>query len=454
MPGRSALLPLPAIAAVFVLMFGAWTEVDTPALSAAPTVSTSVSTPRDAPNTAKSANTASNPRNAPSGLRKDGPALQDSSAQSRNSGTQGRKAADSKALPPAPSDKQITAAMQRGIAFLLEDQNPDGSWGSARRTKGLNIYAPVPGAHHAFRAAVTAMCVEALIACNDDRPEVRNALSRGERWLLQHLPEVRRATPQAVYNNWTHAYAIQALVAMYHRKPHNEERRAKIRDLIVGQIDMLRRYECISGGWAYYDFNAHTKRPSGPSISFVTATVLIALHKAGTIDVDIPDDMVRRAIESIHRQRKPDFSYCYGEYLRFRPMHPINRPGGSLGRSQVCNLAMYLWDDPEIDRRIIGQWLDRLFDRHLWLDIGRKRPVPHESWFAVAGYFFYYGHYYAAGCIEQLEPESRSAYRKRLARVLLARQEEDGSWWDFPFYDYHQPYGTAFALMSLASGRN
>ena len=36
-----------------------------------------------------------------------------------------------------------------------------------------------------------------------------------------------------------------------------------------------------------------------------------------------------------------------------------------------------------------------------------------------------------------------------LATLMLDRQEKDGSWWDYPLYDYHQPYGTAFALMSL-----
>jgi hypothetical protein len=40
-----------------------------------------------------------------------------------------------------------------------------------------------------------------------------------------------------------------------------------------------------------------------------------------------------------------------------------------------------------------------------------------------------------------------------LAHVLLRLQEKDGSWWDFPLYDYHQQYGTAFALMSLARCR-
>jgi hypothetical protein len=357
--------------------------------------------------------------------------------------------------PPfvAPRPAEVEAAMLRGIDFLLTDQNPDGSWGSPRRTKGLNIYAPAPGAHHAFRAAVTAMCVEALIACDDPRPEAIASLERGEQWLLDNLHEVRRATPKAIYNNWTHAYGIQALVAMHRRQPDDKVRCRKIRKLIRGQIDLLGRYECVDGGWAYYDFNCHTKQPSGPSISFVTATVLVALHKAEAIGVEAPGKLVQRAIDSIRRQRKPDFSYCYGEYLKYSPMYSINRPGGSLGRSQACNLAMYLWDDPKTELPIIREWVDRLFARHLWLDIGRKRPRPHESWFAVAGYFFYYGHFYAAGCIELLEPEARPEYRERMARVLLDRQEKDGSWWDFPFYDYHQPYGTAFALMSLAAGQ-
>jgi hypothetical protein len=36
-----------------------------------------------------------------------------------------------------------------------------------------------------------------------------------------------------------------------------------------------------------------------------------------------------------------------------------------------------------------------------------------------------------------------------LAHVLLPLQERDGSWWDYPFYNYHQQYGTAMAVMSL-----
>ena len=47
----------------------------------------------------------------------------------------------------------------------------------------------------------------------------------------------------------------------------------------------------------------------------------------------------------------------------------------------------------------------------------------------------------------------QSRYRRLLAATIAPLQEKDGSWWDFPLYDYHQSYGTAFALMTLARCR-
>ena len=151
------------------------------------------------------------------------------------------------------------------------------------------------------------------------------------------------------------------------------------------------------------------------------------------------------------RQQKPDFSYAYGEYLKLRPMRGINLPGGSLGRSQACNIALRMWGDEKITDQVMDTWLDRLWARNGWLSIGRKRPIPHESWFAVAGYFYYYGHFYASLCIESLKDKENANYHKgQLAAVILPLQEKEGSWWDYPFYSYHRPYGTAFALMTLS----
>lgn len=358
--------------------------------------------------------------------------------------------------PVAPADPQkIEEALARGVDFLISRQNEDGSWGSHFNTKGLNIYAPAPGAHHAFRSGVTALCVMALaeLEKDGDNPQIGEAIDRGESWMLAHLPSLRRATPDAIYNTWGHAYAIQAMAVLMNRKTGDEERQRRLKQAIAEQIELLKRYECVDGGWCYYDFDFGTQKPAGSTISFVSATVLVALHAAKEAGAEVPEKIIDRAVESIRRQRKPDFTYLYGEYLKNSPMHPVNRPGGSLGRSQACNLAMRLWGDKGVTEEVMTTWLDRLFSRNEWLSFGRKRPVPHESWFAVAGYFFYYGHYYAAMCIEQLPPDARPQYQDHLAHVLLSLQEKDGSWWDYPLYDYHQQYGTAFALMSLARCR-
>ena len=357
--------------------------------------------------------------------------------------------------PPEPvPDGEITAAIARGVAFLLKDQNVDGSWGSPERTKDLDIIAGI-GSHHAFRTAVTSLCVSALIEVSAgesspaDAAAVRRAIERGEEYLFRELPLVRRDNHMLIYNIWAHAYGIQALVRMHGRLPQDTARRARIAELIRGQFDRLTRYEAAEGGWGYYDFNAGTQRPNSDSCSFVNATVLVAFHEAKQIGVSPPQKLVRRGVDGIIQQRNPDFSYLYGLYLRYTPMMGINRPGGSLGRSQACNVAMRLWGDAKTTDAVLTDWLDRLIVRNGWLDMGRKRPIPHESHFMVAGYFYYYGHYYATRCVAQLPTPERPFYQDHLARILLSHQERDGSWWDYPLYNYHQQYGTAFVLMSL-----
>jgi hypothetical protein len=357
-------------------------------------------------------------------------------------------------LPPA-TPRQIEKSIQRGISFLVKDQNKDGSWGSATRTKDLNIFAPIPGSHHAFRAATTALAISALLETGAaaKKSPAHTTLLRAEDWLMENLPKVRRADGTAIYNVWAHGYGIQALVRMHQRDGASEERKAAIQKLILLQMDLLRRYESVDGGWGYYDFRYQAAQPSSDSISFVNATVLIAFHEAKQIGIDAPSNVVRRAIFATQRQRQSDFTYQYGEYLKWRPVMPINRPGGSLGRSQACNLALRHWGDTNITDRVMLDWLQKLIDRNEWLGMGRKRPIPHESWFQVAGYFYYYGHYYAALCIEHLGAEKAGSYQPKLAAIITSLQEKDGSWFDYELYDYHQPYGTAFALMTLVRCR-
>ena len=361
-------------------------------------------------------------------------------------------ATDPKSLPPiAEIDPlEIEAAIKRGISFLVEDQNSNGSWGSATKTKQLNIFAPVPGAHHAFRAGTTSLCLSAMLeTARQDDAAAQAAIERAEKWLYEHISHLRRANGIAIYNVWGHCYAIQALVRLHGRHNGDGEQQERIAELLQEQFDRLQRYESVDGGWGYYDFRYQANQPTSDSISFVNGAILIALAEAREIGMEPPKRMVDRAVAALQRQRKPNHSYLYGEYLKDRPAREINRPGGSLGRSQCCNAALRLWDDTTVTDAVLVEWLTRLYLRNGWLDIGRKRPIPHESWMQVAGYFYYFGHYYAALALEQLPVEAQQRHAPYLAKLMLDRQEKNGSWWDYPLYDYHRPYGTAFALMTL-----
>jgi hypothetical protein len=267
---------------------------------------------------------------------------------------------------------------------------------------------------------------------------------------MTNLPKLRRADLGNVPNIWGYAYGIQVLTKLALRAPAGSDRRRAFEAMIRSQVQGLEHFETVHGGWFYYA--AGFQRPLAPSASFVNAAVLVALDRARVLGITMNERVLQRAIRATADQCKPDSSYLYSissPLDKVDAMRPINRPAGSLGRSQACNLALRLWRDKRITDQILIEWLDRLVTRNGWLDMGRKRPIPHESFAQVAGYFFYFGHYYGALCIGQLPEPLRPLYQDHLASILIRLQEDDGSWFDYPLYSYHKPYGTAFALLSL-----
>src|SRR5262249_41745678 len=191
----------------------------------------------------------------------------------------------------------------------------------------------------------------------------------------------------------------------------------------------------------------------------------------------------KRTLQETAKQRKPDSSYMYskqppnlgpyatymdqyknwagyglwGEEKFFKYMEQVTFIAdlpGTLGRSQACNAALRLWGDEQITDEVLKTWLQSLILRNQWLDMARKMPGTHNVAFAgVAPYFYYFGHYYAGVCIGLLPAAERAPFQDGLARIILSHQEEDGSWFDWPLHNYHKPYGTAFALMTLQACR-
>ena len=353
-------------------------------------------------------------------------------------------------LPTFGQQPDIDAAITRGVDFLVAHQNKNGSWGGPTRTKGLNIFAPVPDGHQAFHTASSALALHGLLESRDQRPATLKAIEKGEKWLLATLPKTRSINPTATYNVWAHSYGLRALASLYryHKDP---QKRSEYKRQAAIQIAKLKRYEDVDGGWGYLDLDEITAKPSGLPTSFTTATALLAMHDASQImGIKLPPVLVKRAIKGINMQRTPDFSYTYSLSHQYRPRTPINRPAGSLGRSQVCNAALRKFGEKTVTDTVIRTWLKRLFDRQGWLDHGRKRPIPHEAPAAVAGYFYYYGHYYASECIYFLPEAERGPWKKKLADLMISKQEKNGCWWDYPLYNYHYAYGTGYVLAILS----
>lgn len=356
-------------------------------------------------------------------------------------------------LPVVESLKEgeLEASIKRGVDYLVGKQNKDGSWGGPTRTKGLNIYAPVPDSHLAFRTGASTLALSGLLDSGDRRPEVVAAIEKAEAWLFEKLPKLRHLDPTTTYNVWGHAYGLRAIADLYEYRKGDEAKLSRLKQLAAKQVGMLIKTEDVNGGWGYLDFNNHTAHFSGIPTSFTTATVLLSMKDAEkTFGLFIPEKEVKRGLASINKQRTPDWSFVYSYDHRYRPRYGINRPAGSLGRSQVCMAAMRKFGDKRVTDDLLEHWLHRLCLREGWFDIGRKRPVPHETHFSISGYFYYYGFYYATECLQMLPDDRQKTYIPHLARHIMSKQENDGSWWDYPLYDYHQPYGTGYALTTLS----
>ena len=356
-----------------------------------------------------------------------------------------------KDLPPA-TPESIATSITRGVDFLIADQNKNGSWGSATRTKDINIYAPLPGAHHAYRAGASGLALSGLLDAADKRPEATATIEKATAWAVENLPKLRRADQTTTYNIWGHAYGLRALTRL-HQRETDPEKKALYKNLTQGQINLVGRYEDINGGWGYLvvfdDFTS--QKPTGITTSFSSATVLLSMHEAREIlGVTLNEKIVSSSLNSIKRQQFPDKSYAYSHLHIKRPRASINRPAGSLARSQACNAALRALGREGITDEVIIEWADRFLAREGWLSIARKRPKPHDIHFKISGYFYYYGIYYFTESVRLLPPEKQKIYAERLAALILSKQEKDGSWWDYPLYDYHQPYGTGYCLMALA----
>lgn len=340
-------------------------------------------------------------------------------------------------------------ARERGVAFLVGTQNPDGSWGSFESARPDEDIFEEWASCDAFQDATSALGVMALQGPSRRDPAAFAVLERGVDYLCR-APTTKRVSGEYLYDNWAHLYITHAL-SLVVRDPRFESRRGAIEGKLRREIEALEVRQGADGGWGYYDFDYGFERPAGDdSTCFMTAGVLLALDEAKRSGIPFPPHLVPHGLRTVERLRLGGGSYVYGNYASLRPGSGFNQVKGSLGRSQPCNLALWRYGRG-VKKEDLRKGIENLFRHHHFIEIGRGRPIPHEAWYSTAAYYYLFGHFYAAKVLEELDPADREKWCPILAGIIVRDQNEDGSWIDYPMYRFDRPYGTAFALMILES---
>jgi len=355
-------------------------------------------------------------------------------------------------LPRAVDAAEARETLERGVAFLLANQNSDGSWGGPRDaiwTFSGTVWSN-PATHKAWKVATSGLCVMALLEA-DRSDAALQAADKAVDYLLEHAV-VGRPSEWDTMDSWAYIYGVQALARAFVDSRYAEDpRREQCREAAYALLEKLARCQAVNGGWGYLEFSTPRTPRHQWATSFMTAAAVIALDDARRAGFEVSEVMFDHAVRAVARCRLPSGAYLYSV-----PVIPI--PGrqdnihnikGSLCRIPACNLAL-LAGEREVPEQRIRAGFVHLFRHHRFLDIARNKPIPHETFYQNSGYFYLFGHYYAARLLHAASATDRAEFWPRLRYEIVKLQQDDGAMYDYDMHAYHKPYGTAFGVMTLA----
>ena len=360
-----------------------------------------------------------------------------------------RLAPATRGVPERYDAEAARAAADRALDWLVETQNPDGSWGSGS-LETLFEYGFSVESFYAWQTAAHGLALLALVEA--PRSEARDAaLVRGTEWFCTTRPS-KRGSDWDNDHVWSALYGSATAVRLM-----AEPRVAALQESLEerGRLHLaaLVANQTPDGGWGYYDDPPWSRRPQWAT-SFCTALALPGLQRAVELGWLEDRAVFERAFKHVQRCALPNGAYEYDlrPIPRLRGGESINNVKGSLGRIQVCNWARASCGDERITPDVLKEGLEQFFEHHEFLDVARLRPIPHEAYYANAGYFYFFGHFYAALVIELMPAADRVDLHERLRPHLIKTLRKNGSTSDFHATTYMTTASTAYLILSLELG--
>jgi hypothetical protein len=362
-------------------------------------------------------------------------------------------------VPGVPSSKEgqtqdlvgseeVALAIRTGVEYLAQTQNADGSWGGVKDATFTSAFGN-PATYKCWQIGASGLATRAMLELGETR-EHAEAVDRGLDFLIANANPVRPAEWD-VDNNWALIYALDSVAkALQHpRYAEGHEKTPALREAGQKLLAGLKKYQSPRGGWGYYSSRGAGWRPEWAT-SFTTAAAVLAIIEAREAGLTIDEKVYTTGVRAVKRTRLPNKAYDYGVSAipRHMRLESINQVKGSLGRIQVCNLALFRAGEAITEDDLV--WgLIQFVKHHKFLDVARNKPIPHEAYYANAAYFYLFAHYYAAQVLEVLPAAKREQFGPHIQAGVLKARQKDGSMWDFWIASNTKAYGTAFGTMGL-----
>lgn len=295
-------------------------------------------------------------------------------------------------------DEATKKATARGLEWLARNQHADGSFSDGG---------------YSHNTAITSFAMLAFMSQGHlpnqglYGPEVAKA---AKFLLASARPEDGYLVGSRGGNMYCHGMATLALSELWGQTGDDE-----IKPVLKKAVNLIIGSQNREGGWRYEPL------PTGADIS-VTIMQVMALRSAKNNGLHVPDETMRKALAYIRA--------CYQPHTGGFTYMPRGGPPGFARTAAGC-CVLFLTGEytaREIPRSI--EYLKRHFDT----------STSH----------FFYGHYYAAHAMYQVGGKEWDDWHRRLTRLLLPQQNEDGSWSHVGNRDVGPVFQTSIAVIALS----
>lgn len=300
---------------------------------------------------------------------------------------------------------EVDAAVSRGLAWLAEQQDPDGSYSAGRFGKNV---------------AITALASLAFMADGNlpGRGPYATQVERGLDYVLENATESGLiAAGDAHGPMYGHGFATLFLgeIEGTTRGGPGSVRAGRVHDALVKAVRLIERSQNDEGGWRYNPV------PYDADVS-ITICQVMALRSARNAGIETDKGVIDRAVEYVRRCQNPDGGFRYQ-----LDSGPSGWPRSAAGVATLFYAGIY--EDESIEAGI--EYL-----------IGSALPGRGRAGRA----HYYYGQYYAIQATYLAGGDAWRTWWRAARDELLDRQMDSGAWEDSTVGDN---YGTAMALIVL-----